>query len=315
MTLHNLACMTTATTGTGTITLATAATGYLSFADSGVANGETVTYGIVDGNNREIGHGVYSATGTTLTRTVLNSTNSGAPINLSGGAIVYLTFSASDLATLNMSQMTGLTSTQISGLDGSALVGITSTQIAGLGSMAGQSSSSVSISGGTIAASALTGPLPAISGANLTSLVSTQIAGLGSAASHAASDFLTSSSGGVLQASNNLSDVGSVSTAQQNLHMLGNTNQSWTGWNSGGARAFGTVYTNSDIAPRQVCFSSGTMGSAGNFFVYVNGVMIQSSGFGGGSNPQHFSFVVPPGETYEITQTNGTFGRWAELAG
>jgi hypothetical protein len=91
--LYNLARMTTATTGTGTITLGSAVSGYLTFAGAGVANGETVTYAIKDGANSEIGEGVYTASGTTLTRTVIKSTNSDSAINLSGAAEVFITAS------------------------------------------------------------------------------------------------------------------------------------------------------------------------------------------------------------------------------
>jgi len=91
--LFNLARMTTATAGTGTITLGAAVSGYLSFAAAGVANGETVTYGIKDGSNSEIGEGVYTASGTTLTRSVIKSTNSDSAISLSGSAEVFITAS------------------------------------------------------------------------------------------------------------------------------------------------------------------------------------------------------------------------------
>ena len=98
--LYNLARMTTATTGTGTITLGSAVSSYLTFASAGVGNGETVTYAIVDGANREIGRGVYTASGTTLTRTVLKSTNANAAISLSGSAEVFITAASEDLANL-----------------------------------------------------------------------------------------------------------------------------------------------------------------------------------------------------------------------
>lgn len=99
--LYDLARMTTATTGTGTITLGSAATSggvtFLSFSAAGVADGDTVTYAIADTNASEIGRGVYTASGTTLTRTVLKSTNSNTAINLSGNAQVFITAAAEDL--------------------------------------------------------------------------------------------------------------------------------------------------------------------------------------------------------------------------
>ena len=94
--LYNLARMTTATTGTGTLTLGSAATGFISFATAGVSDGETITYAIEDGNDREIGRGTYTASGTTLTRSVLKSTNAGSAINLSGTAQVFITNAAED---------------------------------------------------------------------------------------------------------------------------------------------------------------------------------------------------------------------------
>lgn len=94
--LYNLARMSTATTGTGTITLGSAASGYISFATAGVQDGDSITYAIEDGANREIGRGTYTASGTTLTRSVLKSTNAGSAINLSGSAQVFITNAAED---------------------------------------------------------------------------------------------------------------------------------------------------------------------------------------------------------------------------
>jgi hypothetical protein len=108
--LYNLARMTTATTGTGTITLGAAVSGYLSFAGAGVANGDVVSYAIKDGNNSEIGTGTYTSSGTALTRNVSKSTNSNAAINLSGTAEVFITPRAEDLLAFD-SVMT-LTATQ-----------------------------------------------------------------------------------------------------------------------------------------------------------------------------------------------------------
>ncbi len=99
MALHDIAKMTTATTGTGTITLGSAVSGYLSFVGAGAVNAEVVSYGIQDGANSEVGHGTYTSSGTTLSRTVLQSTNGGSAINLSGSAVVFLTALAEDLIT------------------------------------------------------------------------------------------------------------------------------------------------------------------------------------------------------------------------
>ena len=97
-TLANRAKMTTATTGTGTITLGSAADGYQTFAAAGISNADTVRYTIEDGNNWEIGTGTYTASGTTLTRSVTESSNAGSAINLSGDAVVFLTLAAQDLS-------------------------------------------------------------------------------------------------------------------------------------------------------------------------------------------------------------------------
>jgi len=96
----NRAKMTTATTGTGTITLGSAADGYQSFADAGVSNGDTVRYVLEDGanNNFEIGTGTYTSSGTTLSRSVTESSNSDSAINLSGSASVFLAVAAQDLS-------------------------------------------------------------------------------------------------------------------------------------------------------------------------------------------------------------------------
>lgn len=101
--LFSLARMTTATTGTGTITLGAAATvgsvTYITFANAGVADGDVVAYGIQDtgGSNTEYGYGTYTAAGTTLTRNVIRSSNSNNAINLSGTAQVFVTAGNADL--------------------------------------------------------------------------------------------------------------------------------------------------------------------------------------------------------------------------
>ena len=84
---------TTTTTGTGTVTLAGAATGYQSF--SVIGDGNTTYYTIVSGNNWEVGVGTYAASGTTLSRdTILESSNAGSAITLSGTSDVFCTYPA-----------------------------------------------------------------------------------------------------------------------------------------------------------------------------------------------------------------------------
>src|SRR3990172_4414079 len=92
MALHDLARMTSATAGTGTLTLGSAVSGFLTFALAGVADGETVLYSIRDGANSETGLGTYTAAGTTLARTTIyKSTNSDAAISCSGNQEVFIT--------------------------------------------------------------------------------------------------------------------------------------------------------------------------------------------------------------------------------
>ena len=96
--LVNRAKMTTATTGTGTITLGSAVDGFQTFTAAGVADGDTVRYCIEDGTSSfELGSGVYTASGTTLTRVVSESSNSDNAISLSGDAIVFITAIAADI--------------------------------------------------------------------------------------------------------------------------------------------------------------------------------------------------------------------------
>lgn len=77
---------TTTTTGTGTVTLGGAATGFQSF--SAIGNGNSTYYTIAgQGTNEwEVGIGTYTSSGTTLSRdTVLSSSNSGSLVNFSSG--------------------------------------------------------------------------------------------------------------------------------------------------------------------------------------------------------------------------------------
>ena len=82
---------TTTTTGTGTITLAGAVSGFQSFAVIGTGN--TTYYTITSGSEWEVGVGTYTAAGTTLARTtILASSAGGAAISLTGTSNVFVTY-------------------------------------------------------------------------------------------------------------------------------------------------------------------------------------------------------------------------------
>ena len=85
---------TTTTTGTGTLTLDGAVTGFQSF--SVIGNGNQTYYTITDGTNWEVGIGTYTSSGTTLSRsTILESSNSNNAVNWGAGSKdVFVTYPA-----------------------------------------------------------------------------------------------------------------------------------------------------------------------------------------------------------------------------
>ena len=82
------------TSGTGTLTLAGAVTGFQAFS-AALSNGDTTYYAIAESSTGawEVGLGTYTTSGTTLARTtVLSSSDGGTAISLSGaGADVFIT--------------------------------------------------------------------------------------------------------------------------------------------------------------------------------------------------------------------------------
>lgn len=99
---------TTATTGTGTLTLAGATAGYQSFATAFPATSSSVYYEVYDSSgNWETGYGLYTLSGTTLTRPAVNvlsgSAGAGANATLVGTSTVFCTFPAVNIADKGLS--------------------------------------------------------------------------------------------------------------------------------------------------------------------------------------------------------------------
>jgi hypothetical protein len=116
---------TTTTTGTGTVTLLGAVTGYQSFAVIG--NGNTTFYTIADqgGANWEVGIGTYTSSGTTLARTtVLASSNSGSLVNFTAGIkTVFVTYPSEKSVNLDASGNVSALGTVASGTwNGTAII-------------------------------------------------------------------------------------------------------------------------------------------------------------------------------------------------
>lgn len=96
--LANLARMVTTTEGTGSVTLAAAVAGFLTFEQAGIVDVDLVSYSIVNGEQTEVGRGIWTAATKTLSRQVLRSTNNNAAINLVGSSDVFVTALAEDFA-------------------------------------------------------------------------------------------------------------------------------------------------------------------------------------------------------------------------
>lgn len=106
--LYNRAGVNCTTTGTGTVTLGAALANtdainqcsWQTFATAGAADGDVVPYLILDANGAwEYGTGTYTASGTTLSRT-LGQSSTGSLLNLSASSQVFLTLRKEDVPKL-----------------------------------------------------------------------------------------------------------------------------------------------------------------------------------------------------------------------
>ena len=114
--LYNRAGVSCTTTGTGTITLGAAlasgvainACSFATFGAAGAADGQTVSYLILDANGAwEYGTGTYTASGTTLSRT-LGASSTGSLLNLSASSQVFITARKEDLLSVSETQNANL---------------------------------------------------------------------------------------------------------------------------------------------------------------------------------------------------------------
>lgn len=104
---------TTTTTGTGTISLGGAVSGYQAF--SNIGNGNTTYYAIVGGTQWEVGIGTYSSSGNTLARTTLIASSTGSAIDFAAGSKdVFIGLPADKSVQIDVAQV--LTNKTITGL-------------------------------------------------------------------------------------------------------------------------------------------------------------------------------------------------------
>src|SRR6056300_818905 len=174
---------TSTTTGTGTLTLAGAITGFETFSTA-IGNTNTTYYSIVNENGEfEVGLGTVGA-GTLSRDTIISSSNSDAAVNFSAGTKdVFCTLPASkavildssgDIVANNGSNLTNLNADNLASgtvpdarfpatlpaADGSNLTALNATQL----------------TSGTVPDARFPATLPAVSGANLTNLDATNVA-------------------------------------------------------------------------------------------------------------------------------------------
>jgi len=105
---------TTTTTGTGTLTLGGAVTGFETFT-ANLSDGDTTYYACTDNTDFEVGLGTFTASGTTLARTtILASSNSGSAVNWGAGTrTIFCTLPAAKAVFLDASNVTNISNLKL----------------------------------------------------------------------------------------------------------------------------------------------------------------------------------------------------------
>ena len=121
---------TTATTGTGALTLGGSSSGYQSFS-VGIGNGNTTYYAFVDSASPptfwEVGLGTYSGLTNTLSRdTVYSSSNGNALVNIPSGSVSFVYCDAPASQTLTFGKTLGVNGVTVAkDVNGNTTIGLT----------------------------------------------------------------------------------------------------------------------------------------------------------------------------------------------
>jgi hypothetical protein len=175
----------------------------------------------------------------------------------------------------------------------------------GLGTIATQSSSSVSITGGSITgitdlaiADGGTGASDAATAfSNLKQAATTTVTGVVELATDAETQTGTDTTRAITPANLKATVLG-----------LGQTWQDLTG-----SRSASTTYTNTTGKPIQVAISSNTAATASNYSLIVGGVTMCTQANATNTARVFVSAIVPNGSTYSLTISGSAIGIWAEL--
>lgn len=94
-TFVDLVRITATSSGTGPFSLGGHVTGF--YGVEKLVDGNSYSYSVQQGDNKEVGSGTYVASTGTLTRTVRSSSNGNSPVDFSVGAEIAITFTAADI--------------------------------------------------------------------------------------------------------------------------------------------------------------------------------------------------------------------------